>query len=276
MAVQYENYLRMEKMPHIFCPGCGHGIVMKSFLRVVDQLRLDKDKVVVVSGIGCASRIPGYVDFNTLHTTHGRALAFATGIKLARPELKVVVLSGDGDAIAIGGNHFIHACRRNLDLTLIVLNNYIYGMTGGQRSPTTPKDSYASTAPYGSLDPAFDIAELAAASGATYVARTTEYHVLEISKYIKQAMEQKGMGVVEVMTSCHTTFGRRNKITNTVEMMKDKKERAVSLKKAATLDREQLENKIITGVFATAEREEYQSRLEEIRNRAKKIKEKKN
>ncbi len=269
MAVPYEQYLRTDKLPHMFCPGCGHGIVMKAFLRAVHQLGLDKNKVVVVSGIGCASRIPGYVDFDTLHTTHGRALAFATGVKLARPELHVVVLSGDGDAIAIGGNHFIHACRRNLDMTLVVLNNYIYGMTGGQRSPTTPLEAYASTAPYGAIDPPFDVVEMAVASGATYVARTTEYHATEISRYIAQAMQHKGMGVVEVRTSCPTTFGRRNRKGSPVDMMIEKKKLAVPLSKAASMTPEEREQYIVTGVFPTQEREEYTETVKALQERAK-------
>lgn len=150
----------MNKLPHIWCPGCGNGIVLKALLRAIDALKLDKDKTVIVSGIGCSSRASGYMDFNTLHTTHGRALTFATGIKMARPELNVIVISGDGDATAIGGNHFIHACRRNIDLTLVLFNNNIYGMTGGQYSPTTPLGMMASTAPYGQIEPPFDILSL--------------------------------------------------------------------------------------------------------------------
>src|SRR5512135_601469 len=152
MSMDYFQYLRKERMPHIWCPGCGHGTIMKSILRALDKLKWEKDDVVVVSGIGCSSRTPGYLDFNTLHTTHGRALSFAQGVKLANPKLKVIVISGDGDAMAIGGNHFIHACRRNMDITCIMVNNFIYGMTGGQYSPTTPLTKLASTAPYGMIE----------------------------------------------------------------------------------------------------------------------------
>ncbi|MCE5196042.1 MAG: thiamine pyrophosphate-dependent enzyme, partial [Negativicutes bacterium] len=170
------EFLREDKMPHIWCPGCGNGIVMQQVLRAIEELGLDVDKIVLVSGIGCSSRATGYLDFNTLHTTHGRALAFATGVKYANPELTVIVLTGDGDCTAIGGNHLIHACRRNIDLTTVVFNNSIYGMTSGQFSPMTPTGSYATTAPYGNIDRNFDLCKLGQAAGATYVARSTTYH----------------------------------------------------------------------------------------------------
>jgi 2-oxoglutarate/2-oxoacid ferredoxin oxidoreductase subunit beta len=159
-------YLRHTKrFPNVWCPGCGIGIVMGALIRAIDRLGLDKDNVALVSGIGCTGRMPVYMDFNTMHTTHGRALAFATGLKLAQPELKVIVMMGDGDALAIGGNHFIHAARRNMDLTAIVVNNNIYGMTGGQYSPTTPLDSRATTAPYGNIEPPMPVGSLAVAAG---------------------------------------------------------------------------------------------------------------
>ena len=172
-----ENYFRMEKFPHIWCPGCGHGIIMASIARAIEKLGLDKDKVCIVSGIGCSSRAPGYMDFNTLHTTHGRALAFATGVKLANPELEVIVIAGDGDLSAIGGNHLIHSARRNINLTTICFNNNIYGMTGGQYSPTTPTHEKGTTAPYGNIDKPFDIAKLAIGAGATYSAQIGRAHV---------------------------------------------------------------------------------------------------
>ena len=168
-------------LPHIWCPGCGHGILLGSILRAIDKLQLEQDKTIIVSGIGCSSRASGYMNFNTVHTAHGRALPFATGIKLAHPELNVIVITGDGDATAIGGNHFIHACRRNIDLTTIIFNNSIYGMTGGQASPLTPHGAFATTAPYGQLDRPFDIAALAIAAGSTYVARGTAYHAMQLS-----------------------------------------------------------------------------------------------
>src|SRR5512145_2931249 len=172
------SYLRHTKrFPNVWCSGCGIGIVMGALIRAVDRLGLSKDEVALVSGIGCTGRMPVYLDFNTMHTTHGRALAFATGLKLAQPRLKVIVLMGDGDALAIGGNHFIHAARRNMDLTAIVVNNNIYGLTGGQVSPTTPLDTFATTATYGQIEPAFDVAEISRAAGASFVARGTVYHI---------------------------------------------------------------------------------------------------
>ena len=250
-------YLRMDRMPHIFCPGCGHGIAMQAILRAIDKLGLDKDEVVVVSGIGCSSRIPGYLDFNTLHTTHGRAIPFATGIKMARPDLHVLVISGDGDATAIGGNHFIHACRRNIDLTLLVLNNNIYGMTGGQSSPTTFVGSRSSTAPYGHLEPEFDISGLAAAAGASYVARATCYHALQMDRLITDAIKNKGFSVVEVLSQCPTYFGRRNLMPDPVDMLRWQKEHTYTPAALKKKSPEELEGKLLRGVIRHHERPEY-------------------
>src|SRR6056297_238686 len=169
--MELEKYLRKDKLPHIWCPGCGHGTILNSFIRAFAESELDQDKTVVISGIGCSGRATGYLDFDSLHTTHGRAIAFATGVKMANPELNVVVMTGDGDGTAIGGNHLIHAARRNIDLTVVLYNNHVYGMTGGQYSPTTPKQAYAATAPWGHYEPMFDICKLAIGAGATYVAR---------------------------------------------------------------------------------------------------------
>src|SRR6056297_4012169 len=171
MAVDIYKYLREDKLPHIWCPGCGHGTILNSLVRAIDDTEMDPDKTVVVSGIGCSGRAPGYLKFDTLHTTHGRAIAFATGIKLANPELNVIVLTGDGDGSAIGGNHLIHGCRRNIDHTVILFNNQIYGMTGGQFSPMTPEGANATTAPYGNIDRNFDLCSLSESAGATFVAR---------------------------------------------------------------------------------------------------------
>ena len=177
-----------KKFPTIWCSGCGIGVVMGALIRAIDHLGLDNDHVALVAGIGCTARMPVYMDFNTLHTTHGRALAFATGLKIARPDMKVIAIMGDGDALAIGGNHFIHAARRNLGITALVVNNAIYGMTGGQYSPTTPLGGRATTAPYGNVEPPFPICDLAIAAGATYVARSTVYHALELDKYLAEAI----------------------------------------------------------------------------------------
>ena len=271
MAFNYLEYIRPNTLPHIWCPGCGDGIVMKALLRAVDSLGLKKDEVVVVSGIGCASRLPGYVDFNTLHTTHGRALPFATGIKMVKPELTVIVVSGDGDALAIGGNHFIHACRRNIDMTLIIFNNYIYGMTGGQFSPTTPKGAYATTTPYGNPENSFDVVKLAEAAGATFVARGTTYHATQLEKFIAEAIKHKGFSVIDVLTNCHIGYGRKNKFKSPVEMLKWQKDVTISAKAAEKLGEEELSQKIVTGIFVKEERPEYcEVYYKEIIEKAKK------
>ena len=217
MAIK--DYLRERFFPHMWCPGCGHGIVLNSMLRAIEQLGLSKNEIVMVSGIGCSSRISGYVDFHTLHTIHGRALAFATGVKLGLPELNVLVPMGDGDALAIGGNHFIHAARRNIDITAIVMNNRIYGMTGGQFSPLSGCGTMATTAPYGVIDQDFDVAEISKAAGATFVARTTTYHAQQITSIIKKAILHEGFSVVEILTQCPTYFGRKNKGGSASDMM---------------------------------------------------------
>ena len=209
-----------KKFPTIWCAGCGIGVVMGALIRAIDHLGLKNDDVALVAGIGCTARMPIYLDFNTLHTTHGRALAFATGLKIARPDMKVIAIMGDGDALAIGGNHFIHAARRNLGITAIVVNNSIYGMTGGQYSPTTPLNGRATTAPYGNIEPPFPICELAAAAGASYMARSTVYHALELDKFISEAIANDGFSVVEAVSYCHTTYGRLNKLGTAADMMR--------------------------------------------------------
>ena len=222
------NWLRVKKkFPHLWCPGCGIGIVLGATIRALETLEYKKDDVVMVSGIGCTGRIPVYVDCNTLHTTHGRALTFATGIKLARPDLKVMVFMGDGDALAIGGNHFIHAARRNIDLTAVIVNNNIYGMTGGQASPTTPIGKKATTAVYGSIEQPFDTCELAKSAGATFVARSTAYHVKHAESMIKQGLEHKGFSVIEIISNCHTSYGKINKLGEPIDMLNHMKDASV-------------------------------------------------
>lgn len=257
MAYDYDKAIRPGKLPHIWCPGCGHGIVMKGLIRAMDACGLEKNNTAIVSGIGCASRLPGYMDYNTLHTAHGRAAAFATGVKMAKPELNVICCGGDGDGTAIGGNHFIHACRRNIDMTYVIMNNYIYGMTGGQFSPTTPTGHKASTTPYGNPDPTFDISKLAIGAGATFVARTTAFHATQIDKLIAEGIKHKGMAVIEVLDDCPTTYGRRNKFRSVVDMMKRLKDMAVPVAAAAKMTNEQLEGKVLTGVLYKEERAEY-------------------
>lgn len=252
------NYLRpTKKFPNVWCSGCGIGIVMGALIRAVDLMGLDKDEVAVVSGIGCSGRMPVYLDFNTMHTTHGRALAFATGLKLAQPGMKVIVVMGDGDALAIGGNHFIHSARRNIDLTAIVINNSIYGMTGGQYSPTTPLHTRATTAPYGVIEQPIPISELAVAAGASFVARSTVYHAVELDRYIEQAIKKTGFSLVEAISYCHTTYGRINKMGSAVDMMRMLKENSVSQAAAEKLSAEEQGQKIVRGVFCDVEKPEY-------------------
>ena len=254
-----KNYIRERFFPHLWCPGCGHGTVLNNLIRAVDKLGLKKNEIVMVSGIGCSSRIAGYLDFHTLHTLHGRALAFATGVKLSRPELNVIVPMGDGDALAIGGNHFIHAARRNINITALVMNNRIYGMTGGQFSPLSGEGTKATTAPFGNIDQGFDIVELAKAAGATFVARTSVFHVQEVQKLISQAIAHPGFAVVEVMSQCPTYFGRKNKQGSAVDMMKLFKERT-----ARIASKEDVGGKILRGVFIEEQRPEYCTQYDEI------------
>ena len=263
------QYLRHDKkFPHVWCPGCGNGIVLGSLIRTVHKLGLSKDEVVLVSGIGCAGRLPVYVDFNTLHTTHGRALTFATGIKLAKPHLKVIVIMGDGDATAIGGNHLIHAARRNVDLTAIIVNNNIYGMTGGQSSPTTPHGLRASTSPYGHAEHAFDISRLVEAAGASLVARGTIYHVNLLDKLLEKATEKVGFAVVEVISHCPTHFGKLNLLGGPVDSMRWMSEHAVPVERARKMKPEELQGKFRIGVLVEREMPDYQSEYERVRQRA--------
>ena len=246
-----------KKFPHVWCPGCSNGIVLGAIIRAVDELGYEKDDMAMVSGIGCSSRMPVYVDFNTLHTLHGRALAYATGVKMVKPEMNVCVVTGDGDSTAIGGNHLIHAARRNIDLTVIVINNNIYGMTGGQYSPTTPTGDFATTTPYGNIDPVFDICKLAEGAGATFVARTTAYHVVEAQSIIKQAFEHKGFSIVEIVSACPVIYGKLNKKGDAPAMMRDMKERAIPVKAFEKLTPEQVGNKYSRGILVNIEKPEY-------------------
>lgn len=254
----YDKYLRKNKLPHIWCPGCGHGIVLKALLRAIDKAAIDKNDVCMVSGIGCSSRTPGYVDFNTLHTLHGRALSYATGVKFAKPEMKMIVVTGDGDALAIGGNHFIHTCRRNIDMTILVYSNAIYGMTGGQFSPTTPGGAMSTTSRYGNIEPVFDCCELAKASGASFVARATSYHVQELERTIYEAIKWKGTSVVEILDQCPVYFGRQNKYKSASHMMEMiEKDGTVSVAQAGKLPPEKLQGKLLRGILHKVERPEY-------------------
>ncbi len=249
MALEIEQLLHSERLPHIWCPGCGVGMVTGAFLRAVLALGLKRENTVVVSGIGCSSRAVNYLDLGTVHAIHGRAIAVATGIKMARPDFSVVVFTGDGDGAAIGGNHLIHACRRNIDLTCILFNNQIYGMTGGQLSPTMGLGDRATTAPYGQVERPFDLCRLAEAAGATFVARGTAGHIRQIERLIKRGLEHPGFAFIEAVVPCPTEYGRRNTTSNVVQMLEGERSRSISAVKAAKLPPEELAEKIVTGVL---------------------------
>lgn len=261
-----KDYIRGRFFPHLWCAGCGHGIVLNGLIRAIEKLRLRKNDIVMVSGIGCSARITGYLDFHTMHTLHGRALAFATGIKLSRPELNVVVPMGDGDALAIGGNHFIHAARRNIDITAVVMNNRIYGMTGGQYSPLSGYGTVASTAPYLNIDQSFDVVALASAAGATFVARTTTYHVYEMTEIIQEAILHKGFSVVEIISPCPTYFGRSNRQGDAVDMLKHLSRTTIPIGSTA---KEENPDLIERGIFIRKELPEYCSAYDAVIHRAK-------
>jgi 2-oxoglutarate ferredoxin oxidoreductase subunit beta len=259
------DYIRKRFFPHLWCQGCGHGIVLNGFIRAVESLEIPKNDIVMVSGIGCSSRITGYVDVHTLHTIHGRALAFATGIKLSRPELTVVVPMGDGDAMSIGGNHFIHSARRNIDMTALVMNNQIYGMTGGQYSPLSGCDRMGTTTPFGNIDRSFDVVRMATAAGGTYVARTTTYHVNEMIGMIRDAISHKGFSVVEIMTQCPTYFGKHNAMGSAVDMLEYFRDNTRPVGKGEAGD-----PRIERGVFVREERPEYCDEYERVIGTARK------
>lgn len=244
------KYLRHnKKFPHVFCPGCGHGIVLGSLVRSIDTLGLPKDDVCIVAGIGCSGRLAVYVDFNTVHTTHGRALTFATGIKMANPKMNVIVIMGDGDSMAIGGNHLIHAARRNIGVTALILNNNIYGMTGGQCSPTTPSGSYSMTTPLGQMEQSFDCVELCKAAKANYVARGSVFHAMKLDSMMMDAITNPGFGVLEIMSPCFTQFGRKNKFKSPVDMYQYLKKTVVPVDRYNGMDESARQGKIPSGVF---------------------------
>ena len=221
------QYLRQDLMPHILCPGCGHGIALRSLLRVIDRGTIPLDRIVLVGGIGCSSRMVGYVDLRTVHTTHGRALTFATGIKLARPELEVIVVTGDGDGLGIGGNHLIHAARRDVDLTCLLLNNATYGMTGGQAAPTAAPGSRSTTTPGGAREPSFDACRLVEAAGASYVARGATSLPLALDDVIAGAIAHSGFSFVEILSDCPEFYGRYNALGRGPDMLQAQRSRVI-------------------------------------------------
>jgi 2-oxoglutarate ferredoxin oxidoreductase subunit beta len=257
------KYLRADMMPHIWCPGCGNGIVLNCFVHALDELKTDLDKLVVVSGIGCIGRTAGYTNTDSFHTTHGRAIAFATGVKLASPELEVVIVSGDGDLFAIGGNHFIHAARRNIGVKVICANNFNYGMTGGQLGPTTPLESLTTTSPYGNIEHPFNLVHLAAAAGAIYVARWTTLHVRRLTQSIKKMMQKEGFCFIEVISPCPEIFGRYNKMRTGLEMMEWFRKASVVESFSDPAKAEITKEKIVVGEFVDTQKLSYEKLFHE-------------
>ena len=257
-----EPFLRTERMPHIWCPGCGIGTTVNAFSRALIDSKIDLQSLALVSGIGCTGRVAGYVKLDSFHTTHGRAIPFATGLKLANPKLNVVVYSGDGDLSAIGGNHLIHAARRNIDLKVICVNNLIYAMTGGQTAPTTPGHAITSTNPYGTFEPAFNLPHLVEAAGAVYVARWTTFHVRQLARAIGEAFQKKGFSFIEVISPCPTLYQRRNKMGDGLDTMKYYKEKSKVRNGAPTSDVGlTLDGEIAVGKFVDRDRPDYQSMM---------------
>jgi 2-oxoglutarate ferredoxin oxidoreductase subunit beta len=263
-----ERFLRMDRMPHIWCPGCGIGTTVNCFAQALESSGLDLRTTAIVSGIGCTGRVAGYMNLDSFHTTHGRAIPFATGLKLANPGLKIVVYSGDGDLSAIGGNHFIHAARRNVDMTVILINNATYGMTGGQVAPTTPMSAVASTTPYGNFETAFNLPALADSCGAVYVARWTAFHVRHTTKAIKEALLKKGFSFVEILAPCPTLYSRRNKLGDGLAQMQYYQQSSEIRHGAETKDVALgFQGKIIVGKFVDRERPTYHEAMHEYYSR---------
>lgn len=263
----WKVYVKESMLPQMWCSGCGNGIVLGALTRAMAKLNLPRNKVVVVTGIGCWGKADDYLSCNALHGTHGRALAFATGVKAARPELTVIVLMGDGDGVTIGGNHLIHAARRNIDLTAILLNNKNYGMTGGQASALTPGGMVTSTTKYGNPERDFDICSLVEAAGANYVARGTAYHVPQLVNLIYEGIRKKGFAFIEAVSPCPTHFGRRNKLGNAVTMMKTIKECAVNVNSVSAKKGEVKEGSFLIGKLSEGNDPDFNTRYEETRQK---------
>ncbi|OQX59803.1 MAG: 2-oxoglutarate ferredoxin oxidoreductase subunit beta [Helicobacteraceae bacterium 4484_230] len=265
MAFNYERYLRLEKMPTLWCWGCGDGVILKAFVRAVEKMGWNQDDVCVVSGIGCSGRFSSYIDFNTVHTTHGRTVAYATGIKLANPDKHVICVAGDGDALAIGGNHTIHGCRRNIDITMIIINNFIYGLTNSQTSPTTPRGMWTVTQKAGNIDPTFNTCDLAIAAGASFVARETMIEPKKLEKMLVKAFEHKGFSMAEVLSNCHINLGRKNQMKNAMENLEWIKSITMPKKKYDALPEEERLNLLPTGILhQDTEADEYCEMYAEI------------
>ncbi|MDP2893029.1 MAG: 2-oxoglutarate ferredoxin oxidoreductase subunit beta [Sulfurimonas sp.] len=265
MAFNYDKYLRVNKMPTLWCWGCGDGVILKSTIRAIEKMGWDMDtEVCVVSGIGCSGRFSSYVNCNTVHTTHGRTMAYATGIKLANPHINVIVVAGDGDSLAIGGNHTIHACRRNINLNFILINNFIYGLTNSQISPTTPQGMWCVSAQNGNIDPTFNAANLAIGAGATFVARETVNDPKKLEKMLVKGFEHKGYSFMEVLSNCHINLGRKNKMASAMENLSWIDSITVSKKKWDELPPEEQMNKLATGILREVVQPEYTDMYEEV------------
>jgi 2-oxoglutarate ferredoxin oxidoreductase subunit beta len=255
--------------PTAFCPGCGGGTVLNLFCHAIEEMELNADEFISVTGIGCSSWILSpYFKGDTLHTTHGRSIAFATGVKVMKPDKKIVIIAGDGDLAGIGGNHLIHAARRNIDITVFLVNNYVYGMTGGQVSPTTPYKTNTTTTPFGNPEHPFKIAELVAAAGGVYVARWTTYHIFKLKKAMKEALEKPGFSFIEICSPCPTSYGRRVGMREGVDQLEHFKANSVNLKSAGKYSEEELEDKIIVGKLADKTRPEFVESLRQLNNQA--------
>lgn len=271
----FERFIRTKNLPHIWCPGCGIGIVINALIRAIDNTQFKQEEVVIVSGIGCSGRASGYLNFCGLQTTHGRAIPFGTGIKISNPKLKVIAIMGDGDCAAIGLSHFMHAARRNIDITALVLNNSNYGMTGGQLAPSTPLGAKTTTSPYGHIESEIDICSLAKIAGATYIARSTTYHINFTIRYLENAIKHNGFSVVEIMSACPTLFGRMNKLGDGIQMMKQQKEQAIILKKFEKMTPEELRGKYAIGEFyEDNQKPEYTFTYQQLVDKARKEKHK--
>jgi len=249
MAFNYDKYLRTEKMPTLWCWGCGDGVILKSFIRAIDKLGWNKDDIALVSGIGCSGRFSSYVDMNTVHTTHGRTIAFATGIKLANPDKHVICVTGDGDGLAIGGNHTIHGARRNIDITHILIQNFIYGLTNSQTSPTTPRGFWTVTQKVGNIDPTFDGCKLLEGAGASFVARETVTQPRKLEKVLVAALKHRGYSYVEALSNCHINLGRKNKMGSAMANLEWIDSITMSKKKWEALPEEERMNYLPTGIL---------------------------
>ena len=249
MAYNYDKYLRLEKMPTLWCWGCGDGVILKAVIRAIEKSGWEQNDVCIISGIGCSGRFSSYVDFNTIHTTHGRTVAYATGVKLANPDKHVICVAGDGDAMAIGGNHTIHACRRNIDINFIMINNFIYGLTNSQTSPTTPQGMWTVSQKAGNIDPTFDACDVAIASGASFVARETMLDPKKLERVLVKGFAHRGFSFFDIMSNCHINLGRKNKMLSAMENLDWIDHITTPLSKYEKLTPEEQLNMFPTGVL---------------------------